>query len=68
MDLDVLLYDDAILTDPELVVPHPEVEKRMFVLESLCEIAPYEVHPLLQKRFITLKEECLNKVKDLEKI
>ncbi|MDO4977955.1 MAG: 2-amino-4-hydroxy-6-hydroxymethyldihydropteridine diphosphokinase [Eubacteriales bacterium] len=56
LDLDILLFDQQILTTPELVVPHPEIEKRMFVLESLCEIAPYEVHPLLQKRFLTLKE------------
>lgn len=61
LDLDILFYDDEILTSPELVVPHPEIEKRMFVLESLCEIAPYEVHPLLNKRFITLKEELLSK-------
>ncbi len=58
LDLDILLYDREVLCDPELVVPHPEIEKRMFVLESLCEIAPFEVHPLLNKRFITLKEEC----------
>ncbi len=58
LDLDILLYDQEILCNPELVVPHPEIEKRMFVLESLCEIAPFEIHPLLQKRFITLKEEC----------
>lgn len=57
LDLDLLLYDDRILTNPELVIPHPGIEKRKFVLDPLCEIAPYEVHPLLNKRFITLKEE-----------
>lgn len=56
LDLDILLFDKKILTSTELVIPHPEIEKRMFVLESLCEIAPYEVHPLLNQRFITLKE------------
>ncbi len=57
LDLDILLYDDRILTSPDLVIPHPGIEKRRFVLDPLCEIAPYEVHPLLNKRFITLKEE-----------
>ena len=57
LDLDLLLYDDRILTSPDLVIPHPGIEKRKFVLDPLCEIAPYEVHPLLNKRFITLKEE-----------
>ena len=57
LDLDILLYDDRILTSPDLVIPHPGIEKRKFVLDSLCEIAPYEVHPLFNKRFITLKEE-----------
>ena len=59
LDLDILLYDDYILTSPELILPHPGIENRLFVLDSLCEIAPYEVHPLLRKRFITLKEELL---------
>jgi len=59
LDLDILLYDDYILSDPELILPHPGIEKRLFVLDSLCEIAPYEVHPVLRKRFITLKEELL---------
>ena len=57
LDLDILLYDDSILTSTKLVIPHPGIEKRKFVLDPLCEIAPYEVHPLLNKRFITLKEE-----------
>ena len=56
LDLDILLYDREILTDPELIVPHPEIEKRMFVLDSLCELIPYEIHPLLGRRFIQLKE------------
>lgn len=57
LDLDILLYDDQVLTSSDLIIPHPGIEKRRFVLDPLCEIAPYEVHPLLKKRFITLKEE-----------
>ncbi len=55
LDLDILLYDDLITSNRELVIPHPEIEKRMFVLEPLCELNPYGVHPLLKKRFCELK-------------
>jgi 2-amino-4-hydroxy-6-hydroxymethyldihydropteridine diphosphokinase len=47
LDLDLLFFDDAIYSDPELTVPHPGVPHRRFVLEPLCEIAPDLVHPSL---------------------
>jgi 2-amino-4-hydroxy-6-hydroxymethyldihydropteridine diphosphokinase len=40
IDLDVLLVDDVVWTWPELVLPHPELARRLFVLEPLLEIAP----------------------------
>jgi 2-amino-4-hydroxy-6-hydroxymethyldihydropteridine diphosphokinase len=46
IDLDILFYDQAIIRDEVLVVPHPELHKRRFVLEPLNEIAPYLIHPL----------------------
>ena len=49
LDLDILLYDDDIISDSVLRVPHPEMHKRGFVLLSLCEIAPYKIHPVLMK-------------------
>ena len=61
LDLDLLFYDDEILESPELVVPHPEIEKRTFVLEPLAQIAPWKVHPVLKKRIKTLLEELENK-------
>jgi dihydroneopterin aldolase/2-amino-4-hydroxy-6-hydroxymethyldihydropteridine diphosphokinase len=45
LDLDILLYDDLILEDDDLCIPHVEIEKRDFVLKPLCEIAPYVRHP-----------------------
>lgn len=54
LDLDILLYDHLITEDKDLVLPHPEIEKRLFVLESLCELIPYGVHPLLNQRYRTL--------------
>lgn len=49
LDIDILLYDDMIVSFPRLVIPHPEMANRRFVLEPLCEIAPDIIHPLLRK-------------------
>ncbi len=48
LDLDLLLYEDAMLTTNELVLPHPEMHRRAFVLQPLAEIAPDWMHPVLQ--------------------
>ena len=40
IDLDILLYDDIAVNDPDLVIPHPDMKNRDFVLEPLKEIAP----------------------------
>lgn len=47
IDLDLLLFDDRVIDDPGLKVPHPELEKRKFVLVPMCEIAPEAAHPVL---------------------
>jgi 2-amino-4-hydroxy-6-hydroxymethyldihydropteridine diphosphokinase len=46
IDLDLLLYDDAVLDRPELTIPHPRMSTRRFVLEPCVEIAPDFLHPL----------------------
>jgi len=46
MDLDLLLYGTRILSEEDLVVPHPRMMERRFVLQPLCEIAPELVHPV----------------------
>ncbi|MBK7862055.1 MAG: 2-amino-4-hydroxy-6-hydroxymethyldihydropteridine diphosphokinase [Archangiaceae bacterium] len=53
LDLDLLLYGDRVIDSPELKVPHPELHRRRFVLEPLCELAPDAVHPQLK---ITVRE------------
>lgn len=40
IDLDILLYDQAVIKDADLVIPHPRLAERQFVLEPLAEIAP----------------------------
>jgi 2-amino-4-hydroxy-6-hydroxymethyldihydropteridine diphosphokinase len=48
IDIDLLLYGDQIISSQELVIPHPLMHERRFVLEPLAEIAPEAVHPILQ--------------------
>jgi len=45
IDIDILLYGDKVIETPELVIPHPKMTKRAFVLVPLDEIAPDLVHP-----------------------
>jgi 3-oxoacyl-[acyl-carrier protein] reductase len=49
IDLDLLLYGHAVLSEPGLLVPHPRMHLRRFVLEPLAEIAPDVTHPVLRK-------------------
>lgn len=49
MDIDLLAFDDRVMATPELVVPHPRLHLRGFVLHPLAEVAPDWVHPLLHR-------------------
>lgn len=49
IDLDLLLYGDRVINEVNLVVPHPHLAERRFVLQPLCEIAPDLLHPLTGK-------------------
>jgi 2-amino-4-hydroxy-6-hydroxymethyldihydropteridine diphosphokinase len=48
IDIDILLFGDAVVHSPELTLPHPAMQERRFVLEPLAEIAPDVRHPVLQ--------------------
>lgn len=47
LDLDILLFGDQILETDSLVIPHPRMDKRRFVLQPLCDIDPTVCHPVL---------------------
>ena len=49
IDLDILLFGDLVMNQPDLVIPHPLMAARKFVLAPLVEIAPDAVHPVLNK-------------------
>lgn len=49
IDLDLLFVEDQIIYTDELILPHPYIAERLFVLESLQEIAPHFIHPILKK-------------------
>ncbi|CAG0985862.1 MAG: 2-amino-4-hydroxy-6-hydroxymethyldihydropteridine diphosphokinase [Bacteroidetes bacterium] len=58
LDLDILFYNNAIIKDKKLMIPHPHLQNRKFVLIPLNEIVPNHVHPLLGKKISQLLSEC----------
>lgn len=57
IDIDILFYDQMILENEDLTVPHPLLHLRQFVLEPLAEIAPHLIHPKLKKEVQSLLKE-----------
>jgi 2-amino-4-hydroxy-6-hydroxymethyldihydropteridine diphosphokinase len=49
IDIDILLFDQAVIESADLTIPHPAMHHRRFVLEPLAEIAPDALHPIFQK-------------------
>lgn len=61
IDLDILFYGDVIIKGFNLVIPHPRLHERLFVLEPMAEIAPDFVHPIFKKTVKELLTECQKK-------
>ena len=59
MDIDILFYENQIIKDePELIVPHPRIEQRKFVLTPMNEIASEFIHPILKRSISQLLYLC----------
>ena len=67
IDLDILFHGQEIICEDQLIVPHPEMHKRRFVLEPLYEIAPYVIHPAFGISIAGLRERLSDDSK-VEKI
>jgi deoxyguanosine kinase len=58
IDLDILLFNNEIISHERLLVPHPRMELRQFVLTPLADIAAKTVHPQLKKSIEELQQKC----------
>jgi len=58
MDIDILFYDDQIVADQHLTIPHPLIPQRRFVLVPLADLVPYLIHPVNGKSVAEMLEVC----------
>lgn len=63
VDLDLLLYSQEIIREADLIVPHPRMHQRRFVLEPMCEIASFVIHPVFGVSMRGLKDRLDNQNK-----
>lgn len=58
IDIDILLFNQVVLRNPGLTIPHPELQNRRFALQCLNDIAAMEVHPVFNVTIHQLLQEC----------
>jgi 2-amino-4-hydroxy-6-hydroxymethyldihydropteridine diphosphokinase len=56
IDIDILAYNEVLMVEEALTIPHPAIDERRFVLEPLAEIAPHWVHPVLGTTAVEMLE------------
>jgi 2-amino-4-hydroxy-6-hydroxymethyldihydropteridine diphosphokinase len=58
IDIDIMFYNEEVIDEPNLIIPHPQLQNRRFALVPLNELAPKLVHPVLNKTLEQLLLEC----------
>jgi 2-amino-4-hydroxy-6-hydroxymethyldihydropteridine diphosphokinase len=58
IDVDIIYFNEAIVNHENLIIPHPKMSERKFVLMPIAEIAPDFIHPILHKSNTALLKEC----------
>jgi 2-amino-4-hydroxy-6-hydroxymethyldihydropteridine diphosphokinase len=61
IDIDILFYEDRVISTESLTIPHPRIKERRFVLEPMCELNPAFIHPVEK----TTMKELLNLCSDI---
>ena len=61
IDIDILFYNKKIIKSDNLIIPHPKIHERMFILVPMDELLPDFIHPVLNKSVNQLKNECKDK-------
>jgi 2-amino-4-hydroxy-6-hydroxymethyldihydropteridine diphosphokinase len=65
LDLDIIFYQDLVLESDDLIIPHPRMHKRRFVLQPICDIDPSIVHPVLGSNVQTLLNQVVTQGQDI---
>jgi len=60
IDIDILLIEDQVVSEPSLAVPHPRMHERLFALAPAADVAPGWMHPLLKRSVLDLLNDALN--------
>ena len=68
IDLDIIFFDKTVIEMPDLLIPHPRLHKRRFVLQPICDIDPAIVHPILKKDVRTLLDQLDDDAQSVEPI
>ena len=61
LDLDIVFYDDVVINDRDLNIPHIDMQNREFVLKPLCEIGANKIHPVFKKTVRRMYDELLSR-------